>query len=303
MRRHSGVHAVLYALFDRSGRLDRGAMASQVERMRAIGVHGITVLGLATEVQKLSLAEQEQLVGWVAEGLDDQLPLAVTIGGSDIRTQRRMVEHALAHRAGLLILQPPTEGAGEDLVDAFLRVADGYSADFAVQNAPAYLGRSLSHGEIARLVSANPRFTAIKAETPAVDLAELVQGAGAGLTVLNGRGGLEMTDCLRAGAAGFILAPDAIDASLDVFLAWSAGDGEGAEARYRQALPAITFVMTSIEHLICYGKRIYGARTGTTIHDRPPGLAPTEFGIRLARRWARRLGPLGAPPPAAGADE
>jgi hypothetical protein len=32
-------------------------------------------------------------------------------------------------------------------------------------------------------------------------------------------------------------------------------------------------------------------------HDRMPALAPTEFGLRVARGHARRLGPLQVPPP------
>lgn len=295
MSQYSGVHAVLYALFDRSGRLDRGAMRDQVMQMVDCGVDGIAVLGLATEVQKLSLNEQRELVSWVAEDLDRRLPLSVTISGNDIATQRGLIDYSLAHRADWLILQPPSVGvySGDTYLDFFCRVADGFDSSFAVQNAPAYLGRALSNSDVRRLVSTNPNFSLIKAETSAVELAELVRRCGDGLTVLNGRGGLEMTDCLRAGAAGFVLAPDVIDFSKAVFEAWSVGSEETAEALYRRVLPAITFMMQSIEHLVCYGKRIYGVRTKTTIHDRSPALAPTDFGSGLAARWANELGPLG----------
>ena len=295
MRKFSGIHAVLYALFDQSGRLDRGAMRDQVSRMLALGVDGVNVLGLATEVHKLSVSEQRELVGWVAEDLNGRCPFSVTITGNDVQTQRSMVEFALANRADWLILQPPMAGAypGETYLDFFLRVADGLDAAFAVQNAPAFLGRSLGTAEIDRLVASNPNFSLIKAETSAVELAELTSRCGKHISVLNGRGGLELTDCLRAGAAGFVLAPDVIDFSKAAFDAWSAGSEERAEAVYRNALPAITFMMQSVEHLICYGKRIYGFRTNSAICDRPPALAPTEFGTRLASRWADALGPLG----------
>ena len=59
----------------------------------------------------------------------------------------------------------------------------------------------------------------------------------------------------------------------------------------KRDLPAITFIMQSIETLICYGKRIFGARAGIAIHDRGPSLRPTEFGLRLVERYARELGP------------
>lgn len=295
MRQYSGIHAVLYALFDASGRLDRGAMRAQVSQMLELGVDGITVLGLATEVHKLSAPEQCDLVSWTAEDLNGRLPFSVTISGNDVQTQRDLVKSALADRADWLILQPPMAGAypGDTYLDFFLRVADGFDAAFAVQHAPAYLGRSLGLADIDRLIAANPNFSLLKAETSAVELAETVKRCGRRITVLNGRGGLELTDCLRAGASGFVLAPDVIDFSKAAFDAWTAGSEEQAEAIYRDALPAITFMMQSVEHLICYGKRIYGLRTGTAVHDRPPALAPTDFGARLASHWAQALGPLG----------
>ena len=56
-------------------------------------------------------------------------------------------------------------------------------------------------------------------------------------------------------------------------------------------MPAITFIMQSIETLLCYGKRIFGARAGIPIHDRGPALRPTEFGLKLVERYAAELGP------------
>ena len=270
-------------------------MRSQVSQMLELGVDGITVLGLATEVHKLSVPEQKDLVSWVAEDLNGRRPFSITISGNDVQIQRNLIEFALANRADWLILQPPMAGtySGGTYLDFFLRVADGFEAAFAVQNAPAFLGRSLGTREFDQLVASNPNFSLIKAETSAVELAELVSRCGNHFAVLNGRGGLELTDCLRAGAAGFVLAPDVIDFSKAVFDAWSSDSEERAEAIYRNALPAITFMMQSVEHLICYGKRIYGFRTKTTIYDRPPALAPTEFGARLSSRWAEVLGPLG----------
>ena len=71
-----------------------------------------------------------------------------------------------------------------------------------------------------------------------------------------------------------------------------AGNREAAEAAFAALLPAIVFSMQSIEHLVCYGKRVFGHRTGLPVHDRAPALAPTKFGEDLARRWAARLGPF-----------
>ena len=63
-----GVYPMLYAFFDRSGSLDRGAMRAQVEHCLAEGAHGIAALGLGTEVSKLTPGERRAVVSWVARG-------------------------------------------------------------------------------------------------------------------------------------------------------------------------------------------------------------------------------------------
>ncbi len=287
MRRFGGVHAVLYALFDAQERLDRGAMAAQMAHVRAAGADGVTVLGLATEVGKLAEAEQRQVIDWAAEDRG-ALPLSVTVSGNSVAAQVALARHAEAAGAEWLILQPPlagSYGAGEYL-DFFARVGADLRLPFAVQNAPQYLGRSLSAADLAALAGRCEGFTHVKAEGTASDLAALVAVAGERLTVLNGRGGLEMTDCLRAGAAGFIVAPDVLPGVVACWRAWAAGDVAGAERAYGGFLPGALFGMQSLEHLICYGKRIFGARAGIAVHDRAPAMRPTEAGLAMARHWA-----------------
>lgn len=292
----SGIHCVLYAFFDNAGKLDEGAMRAQIEWVLNAGVDGVTVLGLATEVQKLSESEQRQVVRWTAEALAGRVPLSVTITGNSVAAQRDRVQFAMEHDASWLILQPPSAGAfgPATYIDFFADVADGFDIPFSIQNAPQYLGRALLADDVARLIQRNPAFRLIKAETSAVDLASLVERCGKDLTVLNGRGGLEMTDCLRAGANGFVLAPDIIDHSKRIFDLWQAGEHEAAEQAYSEVLPAVTFMMQSIEHLLCYGKRLFAARAGLSVHDRQPALQATEFGLQQTAYWAARMDALAA---------
>ena len=291
VRRYPGIHAVLFALFDAAERLDRGAMAAQMDYIRAAGADGAVILGLATEVAKLSEAEKRTLSDWAAEDRGD-LPLGVTITGNSVAEQTALAAHAVAAGADWLILQPPLAGSygAAEYLDFFARVGEGLPVPFAVQNAPQYLGRALSGADLAQLATRCEGFTHGKAETTAADLAGLVALCGDRLTVLNGRGGLEMTDCLRAGCAGFIVAPDSLPGSLACMARWRAGDVAGAEAAYARFLPAATFAMQSLEHLACYGKRIFGLRAGLAVHDRAPALRPTEAGLAFARHWAGASG-------------
>jgi 4-hydroxy-tetrahydrodipicolinate synthase len=285
--RVTGIHCVLFALFDRDERLDRGAMRAQVEDARERGAHGLVVLGLATEVGKLSLAEKRALVAWAAEDAGP-LPLSVTVAANSVAEQAELLREAEAAGAALAILQPPLAGSfgASEYVDFFARAGAATALPLAVQNAPQYLGRSLSGADMALLRHRLPHLTHVKAETTAVELAAFIAAMGEGITVLNGRGGLEMTDGLRAGARGFIVAPDVLPGVLACWRAWAEADEAAAEAAYAAFLPAALFGMQSLEHLVCYGKRVWGLRAGVPIHDRAPALRPSDFGLRLARRWA-----------------
>jgi 2-keto-3-deoxy-L-arabinonate dehydratase len=282
-----GIHCVLYALFDADERLDRDAMAAQVAYVRAQGADGITVLGLATEVAKLTFDERCNIIRWARADAPD-LPLSVTIAGNSVAEQQALIAVAEGAGADWLILQPPIAGtySAAEYVDFFAKVGSSTRLPFAIQNAPQYLGRSLSDDDIMQLRARCAGFTQIKSETGATDLHALIARSGSTLTVLNGRGGLEMTDCLRAGVQGFIVAPDVLSGVRRCWQAWQAGDLEQAEAAYAAFLPAALFGMQSLEHLICYGKRIFGHRAGIPIHDRAPAMRPTAFGLDLARRWA-----------------
>jgi 4-hydroxy-tetrahydrodipicolinate synthase len=289
----AGIWPILYAFFNGAGSLDRALMRRQAEICVRGRAHGMAVLGLATEVAKLTPVERRSVVEWAAEDLRGRLPLAVTIFGATQEEQSEAVAHAAAHGAVLAILQPPREPSlGEaGLIDFFARVMDRAPIAMGIQNAPEYLGIGLSPDGIAELSCRCANFRVLKGEGPAVLLARVVQAAEGRLAVFNGRGGLELPDNLRAGCAGLIPAPDCFEAQVDIYAAMRRGDEEEAERLYREILPAIVFVMQSIEHLICYGKRLVAARMGVErVYDRAPALPPTPFGEAAVARFAARLG-------------
>lgn len=290
----TGIWPILYAFFDRDDRLDRALMRRQAELCIQAGGRGLAVLGLATEVAKLSPAERRAVVEWAADDLAGRLPLAVTIFGNTTEAQFEAVAHAAAHGASLAILQPPRiPGMSEpDLQAFFSAVMDRATIPMAIQNAPEYLGIGLSPPAIAELARRHPQFRMLKGEGPAVLIRRVVEETEGRLAVFNGRGGLELPDNFRAGCAGLVPAPDCMDAQVALWAAMEQGDEAEAERIYADILPGIVFVMQSIDHLICYGKRLVAARIGITeVFDRAPALAPTPFGLEATARFAARLGP------------
>jgi dihydrodipicolinate synthase/N-acetylneuraminate lyase len=295
--RPDGIHAVLYAFFDADEQLDRALMRAEVEAVIGAGVAGVTVLGLATEVGKLSSAERKQLMQWTAQDVAGRVTLSITINGHSVAEQIDQLKAAEAAGADWLILQPPTIGTypAAEYIRFFGRVADAASVPVAIQNAPAYFGRGLSGDEIRTLFLAHPALQIIKGEGPAIEIEALIRTLGPEIPVLNGRGGLEFVDSLRAGCSGLILAPDLVDKAVAIQLAFASGDQARADQLYAEELPAIIFLMQSLEGLMIYGKRLFAARAGLgPVHDRAPSAQPTPFGLAITARLAQALGPFAA---------
>jgi len=292
-----GIYPILYAYFGADGRLDRAAMRRQVRCCLAGGAHGIAVLGLATEVNRLSGAEKRDVLRWALEDVGGRVPLACTVAEATIEETAGFVLEAAALGAAWVILQPPpVRGLAEiEYVRFYGAVADRVAATSAIpigiQNAAAYIGIGLSPGSIAALARNHPNVSLVKAEDPAVEVQRLVEATEGRVTVFNGRAGLELPDCLRAGCAGMIPAPECADVQARVFELFASGRVEEADALYRTVAPMISFVIHSVPMFLCYGKRMTAWRMGLgEVVERPPSLAPTEFGLAVARRFAGELG-------------
>ena len=293
-----GIYPVLYAFFDEHGGLDRSAMRRQVDFCVEAGVHGVAVLGLGTEVNKLDLRERRQLLDWAAEDLGGRLPLAVTISEPNVAGQVAFVRAAAEAGADWAILQPPPVRNMPEVeyIRFFGAVAEGSELPLAIQNAPQYIGIGLSNQGLATLHRNHPNVVAIKAESSALDVARLIEETEGVFRILNGRGGLELTDNLRAGCDGMIPGVESADVQARVFdlmCIEGSEDEESAEELYRDLLPLLVFLMQSLDTLLCYGKRLAARRLGLgSVHDRGPAMRPTSLGLANLERHALRLGNL-----------
>jgi 2-keto-3-deoxy-L-arabinonate dehydratase len=290
-----GIYPMLYAFFDARGGLDRGAMRAQVEHCLETGAHGVAVLGLATEVAKLEAQERRALMEWVAEDLDGRLPLAITVFGATPVEQIAFVRAAAERGANWVILQPPRrEGLGEaDLVRFFGEVADASPVPVAIQNAPQYIGVGLTDAGLDTLSREHPNVRMVKAEGSALEARALIELCAGRMAVWGGRGGLELTDNLRAGCSGMIPSVESCHVQSRIFDFMQTGraeDEEEAERLYAAILPLITFLMQSIDRFLCYGKRLTAKRIGAPeVHDRQPAEAPSAFGLACMERHAAVL--------------
>lgn len=295
MSNFSGVYPVLYAFFDKSGKLDDGLMRYQVDKCIAAGAQGIAVLGLVTEVHKLDVLERSHLVQVVGDAIKGRVPYAVTIGENSVEGQIAFAKMAKDSGASWVILQPPgIKGYPESEYVRFLgAVADGIDIPVAIQNNPVNMDVSLTNASLMRLQERHSNITLLKGEGPAVNVAELMQSAQGKFDVFAGHGGKEYITNFLSGCVGLIPAPDCLDRQILLHKLLVEGKLEEASKLHAELLPLIVFMTHSVPNLLCYGKRLFAERIGITdIVSRSPDLNPTAFGMSEVRRMAAMLGPL-----------
>jgi 4-hydroxy-tetrahydrodipicolinate synthase len=291
----SGVYPILYAFFDKQGRVDDGLMRLQVDKCIAAGAHGIAVLGLVTEVHKLDVNERRHLVEVVGRAIDSRVPYAVTVGEQSIHGQIDFARMAQANGASWVILQPPSiKGLAEAEYLRFLgTVADALSLPVAVQNNPVNMDVALSVAGLLRLREAHPNIRMLKGEGPATGVAELIKASDGGYAVFAGHGGKEYISNILSGCVGLIPAPDCLDLQLRLHQMLIEGRIEEAEQLHARVLPLVLFMTQSVPGMLCYGKRLFAERIGIgEVHGRAPEMQPTAFGLSEVRRMTLGWGKI-----------
>ncbi|WP_281685520.1 dihydrodipicolinate synthase family protein [Thalassobaculum salexigens] len=295
-----GIYPMLYALFAADGSLDRGANDAQVEACIAGGVHGLAVGGLASECNKLTVEERRDHARWTleaaAKAASDRVPVSVTVSDNTVGGQIESVKRAAEAGAAWAVLQPPPvkSASEEELIRFFGAVADASPIPIGIQNAPEYIGIGLSNAGLIELNRRHPTISILKAEGTGLYIGRLAEESGGAFTLFNGRNGIELLDSLRHGCAGLIPGVEACDVESRIYDLHMAGRADDADRAFREILPLLHFLMHTIDHLLCYGKRLAARRIGLSeVHDRGPAQAPHPVGMAILDHWSRDLGRLG----------
>lgn len=297
MRTHAGFHGVypmLLAFYGADGKLDANGLKRQVDAAIACGCEGIAILGLGTDVNKLSLVERRQVLEIVSAHLNRRLPLSVTVAENTPAGQTEFAKFAVAQGSDWIILQPPpaVEVDEEELVRFFGATIDQLDVPVGIQNAPMYLQIGLSNAGLTTLHQRHPQLKIVKVEDDPLTIARLIEETEGNIDVFVGRDGMEMMDLLKAGAVGLIPGFESCDRIARAYQAFRRNDFSSAWKEYREVESGIVFLEKSINHYVTYAREIAARRLGIApiVHRLPKPLSP--LGLEIATRIASELGPL-----------
>ncbi len=241
-----GVYPILVTPFDAREQLDLESFDRLVRFMAAIGVDGVTVLGVLGESNRMLDAEREQLVRTAVAAADGRLPVVVGASHKGTLATRGLCQMAEELGAAAVMVTPSQEPVpNEDRVfEYFHRVADGLAIPLVVQDHPASTQVHMSIPLLLRLVEELPQVACFKEEgvpTPARVEALLRGMTGRRIPILTGLGALYGLFELRSGSNGFMTGFAFPEVLMAMTQAMRDQRPAVAAAIYRHFLPLIVF--------------------------------------------------------------
>jgi dihydrodipicolinate synthase/N-acetylneuraminate lyase len=222
-----GVLPVVSTPFTESDAIDEAVLEKEIDWLYEQGVDGV-VMGMVSEVLRLTDRERDQLVAAVVRANRGRGPVVASVGAESIRQALR---HALAaEEAGahaLMAVPPALTRCGPDEIRRYYAaLVEGTSRPIIVQDASGYLGNSIPVSLQASLFLEFPDRVMFKPEAQPIGanlsaLRELTRGES---LIFEGTGGIALVDSFRRGIAGTMPGSDIVWAIVKLWKALEADD-------------------------------------------------------------------------------
>jgi 4-hydroxy-tetrahydrodipicolinate synthase len=268
-----GVYPIAPTPFTDRGDIDWASVDPMIEFYLRAKVHGLTILGLMGEAQKLSDSESAELVRAMLRSVGGRIP--VIVGVSNPGTSNLVALSRTAMEAGAcgVMVAPLTGLRTEAQIAAyFAEVIAALGPDIPVcyQDYPQSSQAHISAGGFVKLVDAHPSIAMFKHEDcPGLKKLTAVHRACDGkahrrIAIFVGNGGLYAPQELHRGADGIMTGFAFPEVLVEIFDLFQRGEAGAAEDLYDAYLPVLR-------------------------HEQQPG-----FGLPVRKEILRRRGAIGS---------
>jgi 4-hydroxy-tetrahydrodipicolinate synthase len=204
----AGVIPILATPFHEDESLDLQSWQRLLEFMLALGVDGVTILGVLGESNRLNDEERQTLIETAVAVVDKRMPIIVGASATGTRTAAYLSRMAQDLGADAVMMTPAKEPVpNEDrIIELYRQVGQNISIPIVLQDHPASTEVHMPAGLIVRIVHAVASIACVKEEAvpTAPKIRQIREGTGERhITILSGLGGLYAPFDLEAGSDGF----------------------------------------------------------------------------------------------------
>lgn len=263
MKELQGISVISLTPFTDAGEVDETSLGSLVDFYLQSGVHGITILGIMGEANKLTEAERQLVTETVISRVNGRVP--VTVGVSATGTHQSIHFAKQAQRAGAdaIMLAPPTNLKNLDLVlDHYRHVATAADIPMVVQDEPATTGVVLPpafFGRVAKEVG-TARYVKLEEAPTTVKISRILEASDGKFGMFGGLGGMYFYEELDRGAVGIMTGFAYPEILVEVFRRFTSGNKTEAREYFNQYLPLIRFEAQLGVGGVAIRKQIYKVR-------------------------------------------
>lgn len=244
MRELKGISVISLTPFTDGGEVDIASLRRLIDFYLSAGVHGVTLLGIMGEANKLTEADRDVVIQTAVEQVNGRVP--VTVGCSATGTHQAVHFVQSAERAGAdaVMVAPPTNVKNLELVlNHFRAISESSALPLVVQDEPTTTGVILPPAFFGRIVEQVPtaRYVKIEEAPTIMKVSAIRQATADRLGLFGGLGGMYFYEELDRGAIGIMTGfayPEVLVRAYELF---SAGDRQAAREHFYRYLPLIRF--------------------------------------------------------------
>lgn len=241
-----GVFVISATPFCPDGSVDTRGIGQLLDFYLGCGVHGITLLGVMGEANKMTDEEAEDITERALAHIGSAVPVIVGVTNSAFASLRSLSHFAMDKGAAAVMLQPLTGLKGDDAVfryfeQAFETIGPGIPVVY--QDFPQASAVHLSPASWRRMVNAFPDLVMLKHEDcpglpKLTSIRQMeIEGKQRRVSILTGNNGLYFPQELHRGADGAMTGFAFPDILVQVYEAFVAGREEEAEDLFDRYLP------------------------------------------------------------------
>lgn len=294
MNKLHGVIPILPAPFTEDGaEVDYGDLRAVIDAVIAEGVHGVALLGVASEFYKIGDEERRLMIETTIRHVAGRVPVVVNITRNATELAVKDARHAEAAGADAVMVVPPSfiPPGSAAIVRHLEAVAESVDLPVIIQYAPNVTGVGIpleTFLEIERRRGGEGKLY-IKAEStpPGPLVSAIAEGTAGRMGIFVGNGGVQTYDALERGAVGLMPGAAMIAPYLAIYDAFASGDKAEAFRLFNDFLPVLNHTTQAAELFVKFEKMVLKAR-GILKHDacRRPNAEPDAAMERMLLRYS-----------------